>query len=416
MRVAIFNVKFSPNLGDGVIAECLEHYIAQHRGWQVASIDIAGRTAYEPSRSGRTRALALTVLRSLPQQWRDVTVEFALRRKLSNDLGPRWRQEVARCDFAVIGGGQLIQAFDLNFPLKLAQVIAACESHGVPVGLFAVGATTPQSLKGERLLRELCASRMLVHAAARDDSSAQTLATLGRAASIVRDPGLLAATTWPHRRDPSRKQRVIGVGIAHPTLLAYHSSHTETATQSETLDAYAQLIDALVKAGHQVVAFTNGAAEDEIALTEVRKRLADHTKVGARFAARARTPEQLCRSIAELDGLIAHRLHSHIVAYSYGIPSIGLAWDCKIDAFFASIDRRSYLIYLLEHSAVAVTDLMRRALEESIDASHHAAVIGEAAAGIDAMIAIIETTCERYGDRPQYQPAIGTFASARAAP
>jgi hypothetical protein len=50
-RIALLNVKYSPNLGDGLLSECLEAELAHTfqaiaPGTQVFSIDLAGRRAY----------------------------------------------------------------------------------------------------------------------------------------------------------------------------------------------------------------------------------------------------------------------------------------------------------------------------------------------------------------------------------
>ena len=65
MKVAILNVKYSPNLGDGLLAECLERELVRHQpAMEIVAIDLAGRTAY--GAHGRHRALALRTLERLP--------------------------------------------------------------------------------------------------------------------------------------------------------------------------------------------------------------------------------------------------------------------------------------------------------------------------------------------------------------
>ena len=44
MKIALLNVKFSPNLGDGLLSECLERELAHALpGVEVVAIDLAGR-------------------------------------------------------------------------------------------------------------------------------------------------------------------------------------------------------------------------------------------------------------------------------------------------------------------------------------------------------------------------------------
>ncbi|MEZ5815616.1 MAG: polysaccharide pyruvyl transferase family protein [Hyphomicrobiaceae bacterium] len=393
MRVAIFNVKYSPNLGDGIIAECLETALRRRTGWHVVSLDLAGRTAYRSDAAPRRRSLALQLLRAMPQRLRDGCVELALTPKLHDHIGPAWRRELASCDFAVIGGGQLIQAFDLNFPLKLTEVLQACEDTSVPAALFAVGARVPHSEKGRHLFESLLKSKALVHIAARDESSAQTLCDLGRRASIARDPGLLAAQTWPiEAPQQAGAKRLVGVGVTHPSVLAYHASGTASPSQASTLLAYEQLIKSLVAAGNRVLVFTNGAGEDAIALRTIRARLDPATNPDVDFAPAPTTPGHLARLIASLDALVAHRLHAHIVAYSYRIPSVALSWDAKLDAFFASTARSSFVSNLHGNRPDEITSRLDAAIREGIAPEVHAGVMREAVSGIERLIGRIEAS------------------------
>jgi polysaccharide pyruvyl transferase WcaK-like protein len=420
MRLAILNMKYSPNLGDGVIAECLEASIRDRTGWKVVSVDLAGRTAYPTPRSGRVRLAALLMLKQLPQRLRDTAVRLVLTRQITTKLVPRWHDALRDADFAVIGGGQLIQAFDLNFPLKLTAATTLCENLKIGTALFAVGATAPSSATGERLFRKVLASEGLVYASARDESSLQILSNLGRPATLDRDPGLLAATTWPAPPRDRRERPLVGVGIAHPVVLAYHSSRDRRLAVERTLNAYVKLIQGLATSGCDVIVFSNGAGEDEDALKAVRRRLAgsqgEH-EPRIQFPPRASTPGELCRLIAGVDCLVAHRLHANIVAYSYAIPAIGLAWDRKMEAFFLSVGRERYLLSLQNHEPEAIISLVHEALAEGVEPEQHARTITETADAIDRLVAVIGEACasrstaaaprkSRFPHRPQAPPPL----------
>ncbi|HEY9235147.1 MAG TPA: hypothetical protein VIP08_08945, partial [Phenylobacterium sp.] len=58
MIIAVANVKFSPNLGDGLLAECLEAELARG-GAQTLAIDIAGREAFGEGLRNRRAILSL---------------------------------------------------------------------------------------------------------------------------------------------------------------------------------------------------------------------------------------------------------------------------------------------------------------------------------------------------------------------
>src|ERR1700744_2459725 len=59
-HLRLFNVKYSPNLGDGLIAECLERGLAAMGGGDdVLSIDLAGRVRYGQRFAGRAQIISI---------------------------------------------------------------------------------------------------------------------------------------------------------------------------------------------------------------------------------------------------------------------------------------------------------------------------------------------------------------------
>ncbi len=114
MRVGVFNVKYSPNLGDGLLSECLEAELVRAiPGLSIASFDLAGRTDY--GAGGRFRGAALSLLQSSPTPVRQRVASLMLGRAMQR-LAPTWRERLADVDVAVTGGGNLFSDADLNFP------------------------------------------------------------------------------------------------------------------------------------------------------------------------------------------------------------------------------------------------------------------------------------------------------------
>ncbi|WP_457580747.1 hypothetical protein [Ensifer canadensis] len=105
MKVIIFNVKYSENLGDGILAQCLETALARGtKGLEVKTIDLAGRTAFGTGGGGRRRQL-LKVLQALPSFARRLIVRRVLGPKLRR-LQVEWQKEIDTADAVVIGGGE----------------------------------------------------------------------------------------------------------------------------------------------------------------------------------------------------------------------------------------------------------------------------------------------------------------------
>ena len=390
MRVAVFNVKYSPNLGDGVIAECLEQALRERAGFTVCSIDLAGREGFGPVGDGRGRALKLAVLRRMPGPLRDGVTGLVLGLKVWARLMPRWRALLRGADVAVFGGGQLIQDTDLNFPIKLAGAVALCRKLRIPMAVFAVGAARCRSPLGRALLGKLLRSRALFHATARDAASVQVLRELGCEAEVCGDPGILAAKVWPAPPRAKRARPTIGLGITHGAVLAHHAS-ARSVPAEDALALYVLMAERLSVQGNDVVLFTNGAAEDELLLGEVASRVGQ-LQAGAgtvRVAPRSSTPGALARLIASFDCVVAHRLHAAILAYSYRVPGVGLRWDDKLVHFYQWVGRGDFVSPFDRSTAEDIAGIVDAAMQRPIDDAAHQRAIGDTVAGIDRLIAAI---------------------------
>ena len=382
MRIGIFNVKYSPNLGDGIIAECLEATLRSLLpGAAVFSMDLAGREDYGQGLD-RSRSVVLPILQSLPGAARRVLMETILGFVLRRRLQPRWRRRLADCDAVILGGGQLIADADLNFPLKLSAAAAEGRRLGLPIAVFAVGVAPQWSERGRKLLQSVFSPEHVAHVAVRDERSRENLTRLlGRSPlspSVCRDPGLLASEVYPHSPGQPGAAPVVGLGITHPAVLRHHAEEP-TQPSKDMIELYAEIVRALLRAGYHIVCFTNGSGEDEECLAATRARLGSDHLPGGRltFAERPRRPSDLARLIAGVDAVLAHRLHANILAYAYAKPHLGFRWDAKLPAFFDSVGRSEYAISLADTPPDTVIPLLRKALHQGIDAATHAAVVAE---------------------------------------
>ncbi len=243
MRVGIFNVKYSPNLGDGLLSECLEVELGRViPGLSIESFDLAGRTNY--GKSGRFRAATLRLLQSSPGPLRQSVVGTLLGRSL-RQLGPTWRARLKGVDVAVTGGGNLFSDADLNFPLKIDAAWSLLREADIPVAVFAVGVSDNWSEKGAALFRRALSGTQVVDVSVRDSLSAEILERrLGYPSlpqpRIVRDPGLLVSYHVPQVRKDGRMPR-IGLGLTHPTTLRYHSDE-KPVSEASLAGWYSELV------------------------------------------------------------------------------------------------------------------------------------------------------------------------------
>ena len=392
MKIALLNVKFSPNLGDGLLSECLERELAfALPGVEVIAIDLAGRAHYRghgPSRRGRVIAL----LEALPRWARRYAVRLALAALVQMRLRRHVHDRLVGVDAVVVGGGNLLTDSDLNFPMKLAGALGEVARARLPVAVHAVGVNRRWSRTGHQLFVRALRGAPLIVASVRDPRSQQAWRDLLEPhglppAGLAGDPGLLARYHFdPPRRDrsfdtetPAARPVVVGLCITSPLAVRYHASGPPPTVDFRTW--YHAATRALVAAGLRVVLFTNGSPEDRAFLGRHGAEWCAASIGGepqtsppgeppitpATIAPAFATPADLVNFITGCDVIIAHRMHACILAHSFAIPAIGLKWDVKLDSFFALAGREPFLADCADLDPVTLTALTNRALAIGVD-------------------------------------------------
>lgn len=375
MRVGLLNVRFSPNLGDGLLAECMENELAASPGVaRVVSIDLAGRQAYGLG-GVQNRGAAMRVLNAMPRPARRLAAASMLKLLVSRKLRPAWRDAMKDLDVLVLGGGNLIADHDLNFPIKIAGALDLAAAARLPVAIFGVGVSDDWSPAAQSYLDRALGKVRLVHAAVRDEKS---LALWSRRfafpAAVCRDPGVLAARHFAPRPSEASSRRV-GLGLTDPMALSYHGG--ARIAEPELTAWFAELAQGLAARGFTVALFTNGSPEDRAYLQRAAAEIRAKAP-GVEVAADFRDPGELAGFVSGLDLLLAHRLHACIVAYAYGVAHLGFSWDAKVRSFFDAVGRGHYLTDAVRRPAAEVLALCDAALLEGVDEGRRASVVAEA--------------------------------------
>lgn len=368
--IRLFNVKFSPNLGDGLLSECLERALidlgASDRTY---SADLAARQRYGDTLRGR--GLLMAGLDVLPPLLRRTFIRLPVAISASRKWRPHYAAELVDVDCAVVGGGNLLADIDLNFPTKFSLALNEATRRGIPVAIYGCGVSGGWSKRGLAMATEAISRADFRGVFVRDQRSRALWDDmfghkLGHLAEVVHDPGLLAAEVYPVAPGASTGlPPLVGLNVISPLALRYHSA---VRTRSDDLAQwYVAVAAALVKAGYRLAVFTNGSPEDRAFLDQLRPGLAAACPAGSATYPAPRTPAELCAQIGALDALIAHRMHAIIAAYSYGVPMIALAWDEKLRSFMENVGLPDHLKRVEGITADQCTELMAAILAKGID-------------------------------------------------
>ena len=227
MTLKLLNLKYSPNVGDGLLVECLEAHLAATIGTsELTSIDLAGRTDYA-AHDGR-REILMRVLGAMPSVARRQVARAGLSLKLAMGLRRHYRESLNGASSLVLGGGNLFSDQDLYFPMKLTAVLHEAARQRCDMAVFGCGVAARWSAAGRRMLCGALAERPPVLVAVRDAAakSAWDMAfasAAGREATVVHDSGLLASTV--HHVEPSARLRarpLAAIGVMSAVAIRYH--------------------------------------------------------------------------------------------------------------------------------------------------------------------------------------------------
>ncbi len=349
MKIVLAAVMHSPNLGDGIIAACID--AAARRldpDIDLHWLDLAGRTTTAgPGGHLNLRTGVLTLLDTLPQTLGQSLARRLVAMQVRRRLDPLLPAAFAGARGVIIGGGQLLSDVHLNFPVKIARIVAEAEARDLPIALHGVGVAQHWTRAGTALFQRLLDSPNLRFVSVRDAASRDHLdahlngmgLTRHLCAPIHPDPGLMAADLVPQHAAAGHLRRPrIGLGITHPVAVRTHAPGVARTPHRDWVAWYRAVATDLGR-DHEVILFTNGSPEDEAMLDDVAVDRLPATRLP-----RCHDPRDLVAFIAGLDGLAAHRLHALIVGHALGVPVIGFRWDPKVDAFFTLAGRTAYLL------------------------------------------------------------------------
>ncbi len=388
MKIRLANLRYSPNLGDGLIAQCLEASLQSiHPDADIASVDLAGRAGY-PLDAGAGRGLALRLLQPLPRPVASLAKAGLVGGLVALRYKRRWRNALGHgSGLAIIGGGQLFADTDLNFPLKILGFVETASRLGYRFVIHGVGVSSDWSRPGGALFRRAMALARPVHIAVRDARSQQNwqhhMRGLGLPEPVIcRDPALALKRTC---QLPGPKRRMgagtVGLGIVSPLTLKLHAQGI--AGDPAAFESFGfGLASELVARGCQVRLFTNGPADDEAFAARILARCASAGLAGVSRASASRTPEELVQLISGFDAICAHRLHANIAAFALGVPSVGLAWDPKVGDFFASVGRTEFVQDAAASEPAATAETIMAAMATGMDEAIRESIAEEAFADI----------------------------------
>lgn len=330
MKILVIGCYYSLNLGDGVICDCAAAMLRRHFPMaQVVIRDIGGHTAF-PERSSVPRSQLF--LRRGKQLLRIGATRMGWNRQLRHvlrNLEPVMpaleRLGSEECDLVVFAGGQLWMD---SLALYVQTLVDRFAARKIPVFFNACGTGPSWSREVRQRLAQALNCPAVRYVSCRDNT-ALVNTWCGRDAAVpAADPALWADQVYGIPKDPGAA--AVGLGIMWAGSMPLAASFA----------FWRRLIRRMEREHIPWKLFTNGS-EWDMAFAQLVLRSLPELKgpEEAYLCPAPKSPEELVGLIAGFRSLISFRLHSHIIACSLDIPTVGLVWDDKLRFFFEKIGR-----------------------------------------------------------------------------
>jgi len=365
-RIVIAGEIYSPNLGDGIIHECLRYLFLRHMPEaEILPLDISGRSGWQPrDHSGRRTP-------ALPRIFRRETSPFfhwlnlaRFQANYSHHLQPSWSRLLEDNPILVIGGGKLLMDNQFDFPFKLHKLYQLAASPGIPIHLAACGVGSDWSSLSRQWLNPLLQQAATL--SVRDLPSRADLvkAFPGCRPVVTCDPAIWAKQVYSPPVTAAKNNR-IGLGVINSRDANSSQSPADKMSEVEYLDLWLRIIRQLSANGFEVEIFTNGNHYDTLAAARLL-RLCQFHSIPCQMAAPPLHPADLVAQISSYQGMIVSRLHASLVAAAFQTPCIGLSWDNKVAAFYQQLGFAERAVPIHRCQPDQVIDQFHTALDESI--------------------------------------------------
>lgn len=363
MKTLFVSFYSSANLGDLLISSSLEHKLENYA--EVYAVDYLGRA--------RNKERQLTPSKSAPykkESWKTKVKRFnqatglnhlvmRLRKTQQKFSNPAFEKHLDKVEALVIGGGNMI--FDLEGDTLSAQrfdyYVSKAKAKNLPVFAISIGIGPFQNKYQQRYAAEVLAKCDYI--TFRDH---QALALFKEYQPQMENVGLVPDPVFflENKLTDATKDK-IGLNIINPVVYPNHPN-PERVKQD-----YRELISKLLNQTDKEVILYNTTTNDFPFCQEVYEAFESKHRV---HLTRVESLSDLYALYSQLDLVIGTRMHSMIIAFSQGIPIIGLSYQQKVQAMFELLNDRES-VFSLKNLSKSLDNLVKQVTIELDDKSDY---------------------------------------------
>lgn len=341
MNILVLGWYYASNLGDAVLTDCTAKLLCQkYPDANIVVRDLIGRQDF--SRGGNA-TLRGKLFRLLAQLDRNGSYANRHRDDLDRTAAGNW-------DAVVFAGGQV---FMDSLAIYVSYLTEQFAQRQIPVFFHACGMGPSYHKPIRRKLAQALNLPNVKYLSCRDDVARLHGLCGNKKAVFAADSALWADRVFGVAAHANRK--TLGLGVIDPGSLP----------NRQVVKFYVNLIQELESRRIPWKLFANGAEADTAFARRLLKQMPNFPETQYLCPA-PQSPKELVELIASFDSLISFRLHSHLIAASLGIPTVGIAWDDKVRFFFQSIGHEERC-KTLDDAPDGVLDGLAQAIEDPCD-------------------------------------------------
>lgn len=352
MEIAVFGEYYSTNLGDPVILDSVIYMIRSiYKNANVKIIDMHGRDRIILANNNENNIKKYNKIKKpLILKTSKTFVNWVFKDK--RRLHEYFEKSLENTDLLIIAGGQLIMNNNLIFPLRLHELVKIANDKKIPIIFNSCGVQNYSKKNfGTKLLEQSLNYDNVKIVTTRDDL--KMLKKYIKSEDKIVDKSIDAAV-WCNKAyniEKNKNSNIVGLGIISPNMYQVYYERTKDKKYYLTKHELKQFwMDLILKLDDEKVewkVFCNGAKSDYDFGYEILKDLNLNDKeINNKLVKRPLEAKELVKQISEFNVIISQRLHSHIIAASLGIPSIGIVWDEKVFDFAKAIGVEKYFFNL----------------------------------------------------------------------
>ncbi len=248
-------------------------------------------------------------------------------------------------DTVFFAGGGLFGVSYLDFFRFVDQITAIADRRGIPVVFSSMGLNNMAADGGNvDAIKEIAKRGCVKAISVRENLSLfQELdAALPFEVSQVADPAVW--TKYVYGMMDATSDGTVGINVVRGGLFAANDLNWGLTAEMKYL---AGLMEHAAESDSTVQLYTNGSLDDNNTLRFFAKKYA----IPSDRIVLPQTTREVIEAIASCSAIASMRMHSSIIAYSFGIPTVALAWNEKIPHFYEAIGHPERVIPFGEWSS-----------------------------------------------------------------